>query len=688
MKRWPLLFFILPFLAFGDPITVDLRNPSYKDGILYTSEGGVVRGQDLRIQAKIIEYERKEQVHTIKAQGDLMVQYKGRVFVGSRFTFDFLQNEGTVFDGKTFTSLWYVGGEKIELHADGSYTVENASITASENKDSAYDLFAGRIEAMKHDLFIGKNIQFRLFKVPTFWLPSLKLNLKKSSKDPIARYTLNWDKGQGLRAATRYQLYSWRDFALFGRVEYRWSTGWGGAIETEYFPPDANTSFTTRSYVGTDRLETAPNKQFRFRLEGAHHWRSRDEKTNTALLWDKYSDVRMPSDFKSDDFEVGTARQTLFWVHHREPFAIFNFKTRPRLNAFESLKQDLPTFYVNVLPREIGPTGILSSSYLKGAYLDFAYSNQLASTPSLVPPSDYRSGRFELREKLHRPFSLGPLTLTPHLGAVGILYTNSQSHHIKPLGLLSYGADLCLSAQKKGPEWIHIIRPYGAFSSLTKPTISPDDHYIFSIQDGYNKINQIKVGVQNLLFSKNTFSKGPLFSADLFANAFFSDPTIPQFIPRLYLWLGCSLPTVDLSLQSAWNFRNSCLDYSNARCRWTVNEHIAMTLEARFRSEYDWRKADHENFILDVTRSESELLSSPLSDRRITLLANLFIRLSPFWECHLESHHGFYRFTEDPYNEFKVDLFTWISSALKLRISYSHTDKDDRIAGGISLIKK
>jgi hypothetical protein len=683
-----LLLFLASSLA-AIEVVVDLRNPTYQNGVVYTDEGGVVKAKDLRIQARVLEYTRKKEgeieVHKIEASGDLMIQYKDRAFIGKRLEYDFTTNSGTVYEGKTFTSLWFISGEKIELHGDGSYEVENASITTSENRVSDWDLHAGRVEALKYDLFVAKNITFRISKVPTLWLPSFKLNLKKSDRDPIVRYFLNWDRSQGVRAGTRIQLYSWRDFSLFGRVEYRWSTGWGGAIESEYFPPGAQTSFVTRSYVGTDRLETAPNKQFRFRLEGAHHWRSDSGRTNTALMWDKYSDVRMPSDFKSDDFEVGTARQTLFWVYHQAPLAIANFKARPRVNSFESIKQDLPTFYLNILPLSIGNTGILSSSFLKGSYLDFAYSDQLASTPTLTPPSDYRSGRFEVRERLHRPFYFGPVTFTPNIGGTGVLYTNSASHNSKTLGLLMYGADLTARAQRVFGETRHVIEPYAQFLALTKPTITPNAHYIFSIMDGYNQINQIQGGVRSLLLPKD---KGPWFTADLYANAFFSDPTIPQFIPRLYLWLEWRLPSVYLSVHNAWNFRNEVVDFSNARCRWTINENIALSLEARYRSKYDWRKADHENFILDVTRSESMLLSSPLSDRRLTLLADLFIRLSPFWECRFQSHHGFLRKTEDPYNEFQIDLSTWIATSLKLRLSYSHTDKDDRFSWHLNLIKK
>ncbi len=684
--QWLLVFFC--FSVFGVQVQVDLRNPVLRKGVLHTDKGGVIKTKGLRIQSRNIEYINSKGVQSIRASGDLMIQYKDRIFIGESLSFDFNSNSGTIYQGKTFLDLWYISGEKIELYPDGTYEVKNAVLSISENKESDWDFYAKKVDAYKYDLFHAKQIAFRVYEVPTFWLPSLKLNLKKTKKDPVFRYFLNWDKGQGIRAGMRYQLYSWRDFALFGRVEYRWSTGWGGAIETEYFPPNSHTTFVTRNYVGTDRLETAPDKEFRFRLEGLYKWRSEDEKTNAALSWDKYSDVRMPYDFKDEDFEVGAARQTLFWVHHQSPYVIVNCKARPRVNTFESIKQDFPTLYLNTLPLNLANTGILSSFFLKASYLDFAYSDQLAKNTTLKPLMDYRSGRFEARERLYRPIYLGPLTFTPNLGAIGILYSNSRSHEAKPLGLLCYGADLSTRGERAFAKNIHVIEPYAGFLGLTKPTIHPDDHYTFSIMDGYNKMSQIHGGLRSLLFKKDQILKGPWFTADLYTDGFYSDPVIPEFIPYLYLWLEWRFPSVYLSTHNSWDFRNQVLHFSNSRCKWTINENIAVSLEARYRSEYTWRKADQENFILDVTRPQSQLLSSPLSDRRFTILTDIFWRLSPFWECRFQSHHGFLRFTEDPYNELKIDLYTWLTSSLKLRLSYSHLDKDDRFTWEIYLIKK
>lgn len=671
----PFFFFLIAASPlFAEDIKVDLRNPIYRDGVLYTSEGGVIKNEDIRIQARTIQYfhrmEEGKMVQRIEAEGDLMIQYKGRVFVGSELEFDFGASTGMVYNGKTFSTMWYVGGDEIQLNADGNYKVMNAFVTTCENKESSWDLRARRVNVIKDQLFQAKKVRLRFFKLPALWLPSFRLNLKKF-KEPIFRYYFNWHKGP--KAGFRYQLYSWRDFALFGRLEYRWATGWGGAIETEYFPEDKRTTFVTRNYAGTDRLFNAPDAEFRYRVQGALRSESQSGKTHTTLTWDKYSDVRMPGDFKTEDFEVDTAMKTIFYVHHLENDLIAAFKVRPRVNPFESIKQDLPSFYAMARPTEIKNTGIISTNFIRASYLNFQYSDQL-----LAALQNFHSPRVEIFQNLYRPIHLGALTLTPAFGGRAIFYGTSPSHSSQWMGLLNYGVRGNCHGQRQFSRYKHVIEPYFEYKALTRPTVPPDNHYIFSIQDGYQKLQQIEIGVRNLLFSHRRPCKEASFTADLFAEAFFSDPVIPQVVPRVYLFLGWKLPSVYLSWNNCYNFRDRVQDFSNAHLKWTISENAALTLEGRYRSKYDWRKADHDNFILDVSRSWDELLESPVSDRRITILSNLFIRLNPFWELQFESHHGLYRLYkntihEEPFTEFKVHLYTWLSSAWKLHFYYGYT---------------
>lgn len=666
-------------------IHVDLRNPTYKYGALYTNEGGTVRSdnQNLRIQAKSIQYIHREDVHTIEAEGDLLIQYKGRAFVGSELEYDFNTKTGTIYDGKTFASYWFVGGDAIHLNADGSYTVDNATITTCENQESTWDIHASSMKVIKGDMISTSGVRFRLFKVPVLWLPSFKVNLKKFA-DPVFNYELRWDSGLGPRISTRYQLYSWQDFAIFGRLEYRWATGWGGALETEYHPTDFNTHFVTRSYIAKDRLVTATEKMQRYRIQGDFKSQSQDDRTLAICAWDKYSDVRMPNDFKSQDFEINPGKTTILYTRHRGNVILSSFKLRPRANPFESIKQDLPTLFVNVHPLEIGHSGVFSMSSLKASYLDFVYSNQLTS-----PIPSYHSPRIELREKLYRPIHAGPVTLTPYVGGIGIFYGNSPSSKPKWLGVASYGARAEATSRRFFTKYQHQIQPYAEYTALSHPTVRPDSHYTFSIQDGYDQINRFRIGLRNLLHTHIKKGIEPRFIADLYGNAFFADRKIPQFMPYGYLDLFWRFPSVHLTSENAWNFREHTLQYSNARLQWTVNENIAISLEGRYRSRFDWRKADHDNFILDVTRSQSELLQSPLSDQRVTFLTDLFIRLTPLWECRIQSHHGFLRLNEKPYNEVKIDLFTWISASLKCRLSFCHSaDRGiNSVSGEVYLVK-
>jgi hypothetical protein len=430
---------------------------------------------------------------------------------------------------------------------------------------------------------------------------------------------------------------------------------------------------------------TATEKWQRYRIQGDFKTQSKDERTLAIASWDKYSDVRMPNDFKSQDFEINPAKTTIAYIRHRNDAVISSFKLRPRANPFESMKQDLPTIFVNVHPLEVGPTGLFSMSSLKASYLDFAYSTQLSS-----PIPCYHSPRIELREKLYRPIYAGPVTITPYIGGIGIFYGNSPNSKPKWLGVLSYGGRIESTCWRRLEHYKHHIQPYAVFTALSRPTVKPDAHYIFSIQDGYDRINQLRIGLRNLFFSTTKLGIEPFFNADVYGNAFFADLKIPQVMPYGYIDLFWRFPSVHVTWENSWNFRQHTLQYSNARVQWTVNENVAISLEGRYRSRFDWRKADHENFILDVTRSQSEMLQSPLSDQRATFLTDLFFRLTPFWECRIQSHHGFLRLHEKPYNEIKVDLFTWISASLKLRLSFCHSaDRGiNSVSGEVYLVKK
>jgi hypothetical protein len=667
-----------------EELEINLKDPLFKDGVLTTEKGGIVIGHDLRIQATNITFinriEEGLPVKKIHASGNLFMEYAGKAFVGNELEFDFLTRTGVLWGGKTYIDVWFIGGEKIQLKSDGTYCINNAFLTTSENDDSLWDINAGCVKITKDNYLAASAIRFRFSKIPIMWLPSFKTSLQ-FLKDPPVRYKIIWDKGLGPRATMRYRIYSWHDFNLYFRVDYRLKRGLGGALESNYCSPDQRTSFITRSYGAYDKSVPDQRGKRRYRLQGLYGTKSVDHKTTLHMSYDKLHDSKMPGDFKSEDFEINTQKQTILWIHHQEDHAFATLRFQPRINNFQSLNQELPVFLFGVKPFTLASTGIISQNIAKAAFLDYVYDTALSK--KLL---DRHAIRIETKNQIYRPIDLGPATLTPNAGIVAIFYNNNPEKRSVGQGAFTYGADLSTSLYGTYRQGLHTLKPYFRYEGISQPLASSDEVIIFNITDGWAKLNLLRAGLKNT-FSCASNPFAPSFSADIFTYAFFSERSFHQRIPKGYLSLGYNQPNLATYFGGAWNFQESLLDYFNIRSEWTINENLALALEFRHRSKYDWRKANKENFILDAARTLSELLESPLSDGRNTILSKLYIRLSPRWTCQIESHHGWGRKTEPSYHAAKIELFTLLTTSWQLKASYEHTPNDDRFGAGISLVK-
>jgi hypothetical protein len=674
--------------SLADEIQINLKEPVFSQGVIKTDQGGIITAEGIRIQAQKIEYTNKiengHRILKIVAEGDLMMEFGERAFVGQKLEYDFVTKTGTLWQGKTYVDIWFLGGDRIDLKEDGSYVIYNAFVTTCESQDNTWEINSESVKITKDHLLSANNIRFRFFKVPVFWLPSFKSNLKFFSDPPI-RYKIVWDKGLGPRATMRYRVFSWEDFNLFFRLDYRLKRGFGAALESEYYSKDERTTFVTRSYGAHDKVVSDERGPRRYRLQGLFSHESLDQKTYTHLTYDKFSDIKMISDFRSSDFEIDTQRRTRLLINHQEDLAFGTFTVQPRLNRFESINQELPLLNMGVRPFNLGKSGILSENYVSAGYLDYVFANELHhSFPFL---RDTHSARLETRNRLYRPFSLGPVNLTPSLGIIGIFYNNNPDHTSVGQGVLTYGGEVNTKLYRSYIQYRHIVEPYLSYIGLSRPKAGLSEHFTFNIEDGYFQLNSLRLGVRNALFSLKKTQLFPVLSIDIYTYAFIDDSTFQKTFPKGYVAVVWNRPAYLVQVNSCWNFEEQVLDFFNARSEWTVNENVALILEFRHRSKYDWRKADHQNFILDVARSIEELLDSPLSDGRNTFLSRLQLRLSPKWTCHFESHTGWGRKNDPSYNAFKIDILTLLTCNWRLKFSFTHTPNDDRFSTQIQLAK-
>nr|HEV8052604.1 hypothetical protein [Parachlamydiaceae bacterium] len=669
---------------FSQGIKVDLRNPSYSDGVLTTTCGGVLTGPDIRIQAMNITYTKKtiegKTVYEVIAEGKLQIEFGEYVFVGDRLDYDFTSKSGVIYNGRTMVEPWFFGGEYIYLQPDSSYHIFNAFITTSPSDRPDILITSDEANLCEGRFLTARNVKFKLFDVPLFWIPSFNADLDSIFDSPI-RYSVKWGSRQGHRFSMAYELFSWRRWKTFLRLDYRIKRGLGGGVETYYSSLDEKTTFESINYVARDSSIIHPKQRFRYRFQGIGNSLLLDEKISVHLSYDKISDIDMPTDYNDRGLELDTAGRTELLMRRQEDAWISNFITRVRINAFQTLKQELPTFETSWRPFNLANTGIVADNVLKVSYLDFVYGN------NQLYHHGYSSSRIELAPLFYRHFKVGQVNVTPEAGGVLIAYSNSPGNSAKYLTLGKFSCNINTDIWRYYNHQKHVITPYVQYDYFTCPTVSPNDHYIFDIEDGWYRLDMMQFGVAQSLYNKqcNGLINRSVY-ANLYANAFFDTHTFPQVIPKVYADVVFnSFSYLRHSFNTAWNFNQNLLDFFNVRTDWTVNADIAMAIEYRHRSSFDWRKADHTNFIIDSFRSVSRLRHSQLSDRRDTLLFHIFYRFHPCWAFEFESRHGWNRLTEPSYNEFEIDLLGRLPSALNFKLSYQHREDDDRLSVYMSI---
>lgn len=658
-----------------NPFIVDLKDPEFVMGVLRTEHGGVITAPGLRIQACKIEYTDKtidgQRVQKVTAEGNLLIEYEGRFYVGSRLDFDLIHRQGTLLDGKTFIDIWFIGGEKIQLCEDGSFLVFCGYVTTSESPENAWELKAGSVRISPTGFLSAKNLRLNLNKIPIFWLPAFKSSLKFFRDAPI-RIRLLLDKGIGPRLSVRSRIYSWEDFNAYLRFDYRLKLGPGAALETEYYSPSECTQFITRSYVAHDKSFPDEKGKDRFRLQGLLHSSSFDQKTNFHLQWDRFSDTRMIGTFEDTDFEINTQKSTYLTINHIAQNAFGNLIVRPNINPFESLNQELPYVSFGIRPFPIWKTGVIVENFANMAFLDYTYPEKIRA---FLPIR--RSGRLETSQQIYRSFHLGPITCTPKTGLHGIFYTRSPEHRAIGQLVYNYGGDLSTRLIHCGEHMRHALEPYVSYLGYSRPQAPLDSYFIFDIHDGYVRLDQIRFGARNFIYQIGEDPLLPFMEFDVYSYAFFGARSFFRRIPKLYTDFALNLPSWAFRVNAIWNFQENLLDRGNIHFLWTINAWLALNVEFRHRSSFDWRKADHENYAVDFARPLSELLSSPLSDRRNTLLGKAHIRFSPRWNMQLETQLGWGQKHESNYRKAKVELYTMLTSSWQLRVGYEYTPYTD-----------
>lgn len=693
LKRWlliPLITLCVAAVGYAEEaaeesppqgVTIDLRSPTLCEGVLTTDQGGVVTGPDLRIQAQcirasLVESEEGNQ-YKIYAEGDLILQYHNYYFTGERLEYDFATQHGWIYNGHGALEPWYFSADQIEILPDGYYNLYDAYLTTSPSQCPDWRILANTACIDPCNDFTARNITLRLGNVPTFWLPIYHTNLSDWRDSPI-RYRFYAGGKQGPRGGISYRLWESDCFESTLRLDYRLSRGPGGGIETAYCSPDENTLFQTTNYVARDSSAEDTGIRFRYRFQGLFTKCFWDDCITFSASYDKLSDREMPTDYADRDLEIFSSGLTQAFVRSQTQNFIADLKARVRVNDFDTIKEEIPTFSTSVHPFVLGPTGIISENIVKAGYFDFRYSEDQPQLP------DFNSTRVEFRHSLYRPFHWGRFNLTPEAGVVAIYYGNDPEHSPIWMVLGAFGGEVNTQFYKIRGRTKHVLEPYVQYQYLTPPNTDPSKRFVFDIHDGWYRVSVMRFGLRNLLYAKCDEELDSIFrflKADVYSFALFDTTTVEKVIPRVYGDLIWDIsPTLRYTLGAAWDLERNIVDHLNQRVDWTISDRLAVSTEVRGRSSWSWRKADPCNFMMDFFHTEQQLRNSLVSDRRNTFLLHIYWKLQHNLALALRLRRGWHRLTEPNYNEYQIDIFKTIRSSWHTKLSYQYKEDDHRVA--------
>lgn len=667
----------------SDEIVVDLREPTYCDGVLTTTKGGVVTGPAIRIQAQNITYTQRQdedgQILLLEAEGELMAEYNGWLFIGDRMEYDFVRGEGVIYDGRTGMQDWFFGGKRITLQADGTHVIEDGFATTSEASNSDWQILSPYIRIINNQFLDARNIQFRFVKLPIFWFPSYRLNLATKWHTPI-KYRARWTGRLGARVGITYQFYKGEEWSAAVVTDYSLRQGLGGGFEVERADSCGPGRFRSIAYYASDRSPYEENRTERYRIWGSLYESWYNDTLSLWISYDKLSDKFMPSDYYQKSINSRNIQPTKLSLRKRSDNWIANFVVHPRLNDFQTIKQELPSLQLNLRPRSLYQTGIISDTWAEASFLNFRYDDSLPGV------SDYQSGRFELRQRFYRPSLIGPLLLTPETGFTVIHYTDSPSDHAITQTVALLGSRAETRIRRDCDTWSHAMTPYVHFRSHQAAHSPVTDHYLFDHDDGITNLNLARFGLHNSIYACCGQEARQSLQADLYAYLIADQSNVPESLPRIYFdatWRPSN--QIVYRVASAWDRVRSDIDHINVGADVTLSENLAFSSEYRHRSDYAWRKLDPENFFVDVARDEPSLLASRVSDRRDTLLNHLFWRPSPWWAVEWISQLGWNRRNQPKYHEYQIDLHAQLRASWQVRLSYQSRENDSRVAVYLSL---
>lgn len=520
------------------------------------------------VQADQLTLNQKTNIAT--AEGNVRLSYRASRILTQRAEYDIKAKRIHAEQLRAGLNPLYLKGNSVDGTPEGM-VINNATLYFVEPDPYALNLAASSMTILPDPYrVVIKDATFRLGPVPFFYLPSYTQTLNDR---PPFRVKLNGGTRKSLGVYGETSIWYTKDpvWAPGVMFDYYQKRGpmYGPMLQYNYTKKegwdqvgDFKAGFIHDKDPGADDAGVPlPTNRYYYEWTHKGHLTERVDITSVLNWW---SDSRVTRDFRQDYWEQNQYPDNFTEITYKGDFYYVDAFSRYQVNDFYGVQQRLPALSFDMVPVQIGKTGIYQQSQVAYSHL---VQDAFSGSPSLT---DQMSNRYDLYYGVTRPFNPnGWSTITPVTGGRITHYADAvdpSGQYTRFLGQFGLDAEMRMQGDWNVQQdtWDinglrHILRPVMQYRYIPAasqgasriPVIDAfvDEDFPQTLDLGNMRnidqiydLNTVRVGFENLLQTRgqNTMAARDLVYLNIYQDFSFAEnnPTYNGHYSDTYTMLG------------------------------------------------------------------------------------------------------------------------------------------------------